>query len=132
MEESTVTWSITECFCWRIRTTHRTQDVSAGLRCQSHELCTSIIHPKHFPTSPAQANNLASCKTNELYMHVISKRTGLFLSRTCSCLLISIICILQAHSDCDSCGLWQHPDSLPGCQLWDTVLTAWTAILAVW
>lgn len=39
--------------------------------------------------------------------------------------------VLQAHSDCDSCSLRQHADSLPGCQLRDTVLAAWTAVLAL-
>lgn len=39
--------------------------------------------------------------------------------------------IFQAHSDCHSCGLWHHLGSLPGCTLWDTVLTPWTPVLAL-
>ena len=38
----------------------------------------------------------------------------------------------QAHFHCDGCGLWQYLDSLPGCQLWDPLLTPWTTVLALW
>lgn len=39
--------------------------------------------------------------------------------------------IFQAHSDCRSCGLCHHLGSLPGCAIRDTVLTAWTPVLAL-
>lgn len=48
---------------------------------------------------------------------------------SCRCLFS---CIFQAHSDCHCCGLRQHIDRLPGRKLRDTVLAAWTPILALW
>lgn len=47
--------------------------------------------------------------------------------------LISVLIssILQAHLHRDGRRVRQHPDSLPGRQPRDTVLAAWTAVLAL-
>ena len=71
---------------------------------------------------------------DKMFLHCVNItfcEQGYFFQRLTFCILIIIPCLLQAHSHCDVGGLWQHPDSLPGRQLWDTVLAAWTEVLAL-
>lgn len=50
---------------------------------------------------------------------------------SCTVMSLIVVRIFQAHSDCRSCGLCHHLGSLPGCTLRDSVLIAWTPVLAL-